>query len=79
MVCFRFKEKNIFLDEEERNSYYNEFQKKKTNFFLSLKILFQVAEIIDVVETAKIYQLGSTKTNKGIRLRQVEKRIYYIS
>ena len=31
----------------------------------------QVAEIIDVVETAKIYQLGSVRTNKGIKLRWV--------
>lgn len=31
--------------------------------------VYRVAEIIEVVETAKIYQLGSTKTNKGIRLR----------
>lgn len=29
----------------------------------------QVAEIVGVVETAKIYQLGNTKTNKGLRLR----------
>jgi len=29
----------------------------------------QVAEIIDVVETAKVYQLGSVRTNKGIKLR----------
>jgi len=30
---------------------------------------FQVVEIIDVVETAKIYQLGSVRTNKGLKLR----------
>ncbi len=29
----------------------------------------QVAEIIDVVETAKVYQLGTTRTNKGLKLR----------
>ncbi|KAH3850855.1 RNA polymerase-associated protein RTF1 homolog [Dreissena polymorpha] len=31
--------------------------------------VYRVAEIVDVVETAKIYQLGSTRTNKGIKLR----------
>lgn len=53
---------------------YNLFELRvKNNIFLS----FQVAEIIEVVETAKIYQLGSTKTNKGIRLRQVEKKTLF--
>ncbi|KAF3845307.1 hypothetical protein F7725_008470 [Dissostichus mawsoni] len=28
-----------------------------------------VAEIVDVVETAKVYQLGTTRTNKGLQLR----------
>lgn len=31
--------------------------------------VYRVAEIVDVVETAKIYQLGTTKTNKGLRLK----------
>uniref|UniRef100_A0A0B7AN46 Plus3 domain-containing protein n=1 Tax=Arion vulgaris TaxID=1028688 RepID=A0A0B7AN46_9EUPU len=31
--------------------------------------VYRVAEIVDVVETAKIYQLGNTKTNKGLKLR----------
>ena len=31
--------------------------------------IFQCAEVIDVVETAKIYQLGQTRTNKGLKLR----------
>ena len=31
--------------------------------------VFQVAEILDTVETAKVYQLGTTRTNKGIKLR----------
>lgn len=31
--------------------------------------VYRCAEIIDVVETAKIYQLGTTRTNKGIKLR----------
>ncbi|XP_051507570.1 RNA polymerase-associated protein RTF1 homolog [Myxocyprinus asiaticus] len=35
----------------------------------SSKPVYRVAEIIDVVETAKIYQLGSTRTNKGLQLR----------
>lgn len=29
----------------------------------------KVAEICDVCETAKVYQLGSTRTNKGLRLK----------
>lgn len=29
----------------------------------------QVAEITGVVETAKVYQLGGTRTNKGLQLR----------
>nr|XP_058951031.1 RNA polymerase-associated protein RTF1 homolog [Pocillopora verrucosa] len=31
--------------------------------------VYRVAEIRDVVETAKIYSLGSTKTNKGLKLK----------
>uniref|UniRef100_H2Z3Z7 RNA polymerase-associated protein RTF1 homolog n=1 Tax=Ciona savignyi TaxID=51511 RepID=H2Z3Z7_CIOSA len=31
--------------------------------------VYRIAEIIDVVETAKVYQLGKTRTNKGLRLR----------
>lgn len=34
--------------------------------------IYRVAEITDVVETAKVYQLGSTKTNKGFKLRHAE-------
>ena len=33
------------------------------------KPVYRVAEVTDVVETAKVYSLGSTKTNKGMRLR----------
>uniref|UniRef100_UPI00358F3544 RNA polymerase-associated protein RTF1 homolog n=1 Tax=Myxine glutinosa TaxID=7769 RepID=UPI00358F3544 len=33
------------------------------------KAVYRVAEITGVVETAKIYQLGPTRTNKGLRLR----------
>lgn len=35
-------------------------------FFSPLK---KVAEICDVCETAKVYQLGNTRTNKGLRLK----------
>ncbi|XP_002738082.1 RNA polymerase-associated protein RTF1 homolog, partial [Saccoglossus kowalevskii] len=39
--------------------------------------VYRVAEITDVVETAKIYQLGSTKTNKGLRLRHgTQERVF---
>ncbi|XP_078480967.1 RNA polymerase-associated protein RTF1 homolog isoform X1 [Ciona intestinalis] len=31
--------------------------------------VYRIAEILDVVETAKVYQLGKTRTNKGLRLR----------
>ena len=31
--------------------------------------LLQVAQILGVVETAKVYNLGCTRTNKGLRLR----------
>ncbi|XP_059481844.1 RNA polymerase-associated protein RTF1 homolog [Neocloeon triangulifer] len=31
--------------------------------------VYRVAEIMDVCETAKIYQLGNTRTNKGLKLR----------
>lgn len=30
---------------------------------------YQVAEVIDVVETARTYSLGSVRTNKGLTLR----------
>ncbi|KAM9476543.1 RNA polymerase-associated protein RTF1 homolog isoform 1-T1 [Clarias gariepinus] len=35
----------------------------------SSKPVYRVAEIVDVVETGKVYQLGSTRTNKGLQLR----------
>uniref|UniRef100_A0A672F7R3 RNA polymerase-associated protein RTF1 homolog n=1 Tax=Salarias fasciatus TaxID=181472 RepID=A0A672F7R3_SALFA len=31
--------------------------------------VYRVAEVVDVVETEKVYQLGSTRTNKGLLLR----------
>ena len=37
----------------------------------------QVCEIVGVQETPKVYSLGSTKTNKGLRLRSVS--MSYIS
>ncbi|XP_076441591.1 RNA polymerase-associated protein RTF1 homolog [Babylonia areolata] len=41
------------------------------------RAVYRVAEIIGVVETAKIYQLGSTRTNKGLRLRHgTAERVY---
>ena len=37
----------------------------------------QVAEIIDVVETAKIYPLGKSRTNKGFRLKNgTQERVF---
>ena len=32
-------------------------------------VIVKVAEIVDVVETAKIYPVGSSRTNKGLKLR----------
>eukprot|EP00058_Branchiostoma_floridae_P003719 XP_002589207.1 hypothetical protein BRAFLDRAFT_120771 [Branchiostoma floridae] len=41
------------------------------------KPVYRIAEIIDVVETAKVYQLGSTRTNKGLRLRHAtDERVF---
>lgn len=31
--------------------------------------VYRIGEIIDVVETAKVYQLGKVRTNRGLRLR----------
>ncbi|XP_014666217.1 PREDICTED: RNA polymerase-associated protein RTF1 homolog [Priapulus caudatus] len=31
--------------------------------------VYRIAEVVEVVETAKVYQLGSTRTNKGLKLR----------
>lgn len=33
------------------------------------RAVYRIAEIIDTVETAKIYQLGTTRTNKGLKLK----------
>ncbi len=34
--------------------------------------IYRAAEVLDVVETAKVYTLGTTKTNKGFKLRHGE-------
>lgn len=31
--------------------------------------VYRVAQVMEVLETAKVYQLGNTRTNKGLRLR----------
>lgn len=31
--------------------------------------VYRVAEVMDVVETGKVYTLGNTRTNKGLKLR----------
>jgi len=31
--------------------------------------VYRIGEILDVVETSKVYQLGNTRTNKGLKLR----------
>lgn len=33
------------------------------------RAVYRIAEIIDTVETAKVYQLGTTRTNKGLKLK----------
>ncbi|XP_041352904.1 RNA polymerase-associated protein RTF1 homolog [Gigantopelta aegis] len=41
------------------------------------RAVYRIAEVLDVVETAKIYQLGSTRTNKGLKLRHgAAERVY---
>lgn len=53
------------------------FDRVVTNCFVRISIgnnnnrpVYRVAEIVAVVETAKIYALGKCRTNKGFRLRQ---------
>ncbi|KAK5640270.1 hypothetical protein RI129_011081 [Pyrocoelia pectoralis] len=45
--------------------------------------VYRVAEVTDVHETAKIYQLGNTRTNKGVRVRHGSQervfRLEYVS
>lgn len=52
------------------------FEKTVLNCFVRISIgnngskpVYRVAEIVGVVETAKIYSLGKTRTNKGLRLK----------
>jgi RNA polymerase-associated protein RTF1 len=52
------------------------FKKVATGCFVRVGIgnnhgipIYRVAEVIDVVETAKVYQLGTTRTNKGFKLK----------
>lgn len=52
------------------------FERVVTNCFVRISIgnsvnkpVYRVAEVIGVVETAKIYSLGKNRTNKGLRLR----------
>lgn len=41
------------------------------------KPVYRVAEISGVCETGKIYQLGSTRTNKGLKLRHgAQERVF---
>lgn len=41
------------------------------------KAVYRVAEIVGVVETAKIYNLGKTRTNKGLRLKHgTQERVF---
>ena len=45
--------------------------------FFPMVFIIQIAEIIDVVETAKIYPLGKTRTNKGLRLKHgTQERVF---
>lgn len=52
------------------------FERIVTNCFVRISIgnnnnkpVYRVAEVVGVVETAKIYLLGKNRTNKGLRLR----------
>ena len=38
---------------------------------IGIFIISQVCEIRDVVETGKVYNLGSTRTNRGLRLKYI--------
>lgn len=41
------------------------------------RAVYRIAEIMDVVETAKVYQLGGARTNKGLKLRHgLAERVY---
>lgn len=39
--------------------------------------IYRVAEVIDVVETAKVYNLGKSRTNKGLKVRHgLQERVF---
>ncbi|XP_057315858.1 RNA polymerase-associated protein RTF1 homolog [Hydractinia symbiolongicarpus] len=41
------------------------------------RAIYRVAEIIDVTETSKVYNLGKTRTNKGVKVRHgLQERIF---
>lgn len=43
----------------------------------TLAVIFKAAQVLDVVETAKVYQLENTRTNKGLKLKHgKEERVY---
>ncbi|GAB0092039.1 RNA polymerase-associated protein Rtf1 [Sergentomyia squamirostris] len=60
------------------------FERIVTNCFVRISIgnfngkpVYRVAQIVGIVETAKVYQLGKSRTNKGMRLRHgSEERVF---
>lgn len=43
----------------------------------SQRLVYRAAEIIGVVETPKVYQFGSSRTNKGLKLRHgTQERVF---
>ncbi|XP_055694072.1 RNA polymerase-associated protein Rtf1 [Lutzomyia longipalpis] len=60
------------------------FERVVTNCFVRISIgnhngkpVYRVAEIVGIVETAKVYQLGKSRTNKGMRLRHgTQERVF---
>lgn len=60
------------------------FERTVLNCFVRISIgnngqkpVYRVAEIIGVVETAKIYNLGKTRTNKGLKLKHgTQERVF---
>ncbi|XP_055917384.1 RNA polymerase-associated protein Rtf1 [Eupeodes corollae] len=60
------------------------FEKTVMNCFVRISIgnngakpVYRVAEVVGVVETAKIYQLGTTKTNRGLKLKHgTQERVF---
>lgn len=60
------------------------FEKTVMNTFVRISIgnngskpVYRVAEVVGVVETAKIYQLGTTRTNRGLKLKHgTQERVF---